>query len=480
MAKSTIKSLPLNIGETVELKINSMAYDNSAVAKYKDFVVFVDRGAPGDEVIAEVTSLRPNYARAKIKEIKKSEQDYRIEADCKLFKVCGGCQWQHLPYEKQLEQKNLLMQNFVSKLSLEKEVLKPIIGASEKWHYRNKVQYPVRTIKATRRLKAGYFEWHSNDLVNIKFCPIQNSFFDAVIDTVRELAEKYNIIAYDSKTKIGWLRHICLRIGENTGEALLTLVAINEKLSRSQDFANELMVKHPELVGVCININTNTTNVIYGPRTLVLKGKGFIFEKIGDLRFKISATSFFQVNTSQAAKLIEIVKNMVCRDVPVGRLYNTIFDAFCGGGLIALSLAKYAKQVVGVEEIKQSIDDAIFSAKENKIKNFEFVVGKVENKVDSVLERYSPDVVILDPPRVGCNKKIIESLCSTKAQSIKKIVYVSCNPTTLVRDLEILCRRDVPMGHLYPFEIKSIQPIDMFPHTYHIENIVLLERKEAD
>ena len=459
MSKSTLENIPVSSNEIIDLQIDSMAYDNSALARYKDFVIFVDRGAPGDSVQAQITTLRPNYARAKIIEIKKSDPNYRTEAPCKLFKVCGGCQWQHLPYEKQLEQKDLLLKNFFSKLNLEEAVLKSIIGAEDSWHYRNKVQYPVRTIEDTSRLKAGYFEWHSNDLINIKYCPIQNRLFDSIVETVRELAPKYKIIAYNSKNKTGWLRHICVRIGENTNEALLTLVAVNESLSRSQEFANEVMSKHPELVGVCININTNTTNVIYGSKTKVLKGRGYIFEKINNLKFKISATSFFQVNTSQTIKLLDVIKNMLN-----GKIFETLLDAYCGVGLIALDLAKYAKQIIGIEEVKQSIDDATFSAKENKIQNAVFINAKVENKIKDVLDKYQPEVAILDPPRAGCNKKILETILSSE---VKKIIYTSCNPNTLVRDLEILSRH---------FEIKSIQPIDMFPHTYHIECVVLLER----
>ena len=496
MSKSTLKNIPVSSDEIIDLQIDSMAYDNSALARYKDFVIFVDRGAPGDSVQAQITTLRPNYARAKIVEIKKSDPNYRTEAPCKLFKVCGGCQWQHLPYEKQLEQKDLLLKNFFSKLNLEEGVLRSIIGANNsfviarsettkqsyenyneyeiaspasgglamtrgEWHYRNKVQYPVRTVEDTGRLKAGYFEWHSNDLINIKHCPIQNSLFDSIVETVRELAPKYKIIAYNGKNKTGWLRHICVRIGENTNEALLTLVAVNESLSCSQEFANEVMSKHPELVGVCININTNTTNVIYGPKTKILRGRGYIFEKINDLKFKISATSFFQVNTLQTIKLLDVIKNMLS-----GKTFAALLDAYCGVGLMSLFLSKYAKQIVGIEEVKQSIDDATFSAKENKIQNTVFINAKVENRIKDVLEKYKPEIIILDPPRAGCNKKILENILSS---SVKKIIYTSCNPSTLTRDLEILCNN---------YEIKSIQPIDMFPHTYHVECVVDLYRKK--
>ena len=464
MSKSTLQNIPVSADEIIDLEIDSMAYDNSAVARYKDFIVFVDRGAPQDSVQAQITTLRPNYARAKITEIKKSNPAYRTETLCKLFKICGGCQWQHLPYEKQLEQKDLLLRNFFSKLNLADGVLKNISGAENPWHYRNKVQYPVRTTENTNRLKAGYFEWHSNDLINIKYCPIQNSLFDNIVETVRELALKYKIIAYNSKNKTGWLRHICVRIGENTNEALLTLVAVNENLFCSQDFADEVMNRHSELAGICININTNTTNVIYGSKTKVLKGRGYIFEKIDNLKFKISATSFFQVNTPQTIKLLNIIEDMIMGDASPERLYGGILDAYCGVGLISLFLAKHATQVIGIEEIKQSIDDAISSAKENNIQNVIFINVKVENKIKDVLEKYKPEVIILDPPRIGCNKKILESICNS---GIKKIIYVSCNPSTLVRDLEILNKS---------YEIKSIQPIDMFPHTYHIEDIVLLER----
>lgn len=465
MAKATLDSIPVSIGQVIELKIDSMAYDNSAIARYKDFVIMVDRGAPHDKVKVEITTLRPNYARAKIIEIIESDPVYRIEAPCKLFKVCGGCQWQHLPYEKQLEQKDLLLQNFFSKLNLNKDVLQKIIGADKSWQYRNKVQYPVRTVSGTGRLKAGYFEWHTNELINIKHCLIQHTLFNDIVETVRMLAEKYKITAYDSKSKTGWLRHICVRIGFNTEEALLTLVAVNENLSKSQDFANEVLDRHPELQGVCINANNKSTNVIYGEKTKVLRGKGYIFEKINNLRLKISATSFFQVNTIQATKLLEILANYA----NLGGS-EIVLDAYCGVGLITLSLANKINKIIGIEESNQSIDDAVFSAKENNIKNASFILGKVENKIQDVIEKEKPEIIILDPPRTGCNKKVLEAVLTS---NIKKIIYVSCNPSTLLRDLDILCK-GVPAARL--FETKLVQPIDMFPHTFHIECVVLLER----
>ena len=461
MAKSTLQSIPVTIGQEIELKIDSMAYDNSAIGRYKDFVIMVDRGAPGDLVNASVTSLRPNYARATILEIKKSDINYRIDPPCKLFKVCGGCQWQHLHYEKQLEQKNLILSAFISRLALDKNILKEIISSDDIWSYRNKVQYPVRTVKDTGRLKAGYFEWHSNDLVNIKYCPVQYNLFDRIVETVRELSLKYWIYAYDGKEKSGWLRHICIRSGINTGESLLTLVAVNETLSGSQEFASEILEKYPELVGVCINLNTNTTNVIYGEKTKIIKGKGYLFEKVRNIKFKISATSFFQINTKQAERLVNIVEEYasLCGS-------EVVLDAYCGVGLLALSIAHRAKKIIGIEEIHQSIDDANFTVKENNIKNVKFIIGKVENKIGSVLKTEKPEVVILDPPRAGCNKIVLNNVINSI--SIRKIIYVSCNPSTLVRDLEILKTGG--------FKIKSIQPIDMFPHTYHVECVVLLEK----
>ncbi len=462
MAKSTLQSIPVQLGQVIDLKIESMAYDNSAIGRYKDFVIMVDRAAPGDEIKAEITSLRPNYARAKIVDLVKFDNSYRIEAECKIFKVCGGCQWQHLDYKKQLEQKDLLLKSFFSKLELEDGVLKNTIGMDDIWHYRNKVQYPVRTVKDTGRLKAGYFEWHSRDLINVKFCPIQNDIFDSIIETVRDLAPKYRITAYDGAEKRGWLRHICLRSGRNIKgdlEVLLTLVVVTEEMKNSDEFTREVMKKHPEVVGICLNKNTNTTNVIYGDKTKVLAGRGFLFETLNGLIFKISATSFFQVNSKQAEKMLNIIDKYA--DLKGDEV---VLDAYCGGGVIAISLAKNAKKVLGIEEIRQSIEDANYSAKQNKVTNFTFLNGKVENKIHDVLDEFNPDLVVLDPPRGGCNKKVIEDLLNF---DVKKIIYTSCNPTTLARDLDLLSPK---------YKIKSIQPLDMFPHSYHVENVVLLER----
>lgn len=460
MAKSTLKLIPLEIGQVIDLKIDSMAYDNAAIARYKEFVVMVDRGAPGDEVKAEVTLLRPGYARAKIIEIIKSDIEYRLEPECKIFKVCGGCQWQHLHYEKQLEQKDLLLKGFFNKLDLEEGILKNVIEGNL-WNYRNKVQYPVRTVKDTGRLKAGYFEWHSRDLVNVKYCPIQEELFDPIIETVRSLSPKYRITAYDGATGKGWLRHISVRSGRNKNGKiglLLTLIVVSEAFPQGIDLATEVMEKHPELVGVCFNINRNTTNVIYGDKTKVIKGRGYLYETVNNITFKISATSFFQVNTPQTEKMLNVISDYAALNGS-----ETVLDAYCGVGLIAISLAKKAKQVIGIEEVRQSIDDANCTAADNKLENFTFITGKVENKIHEALAKFNPEVVILDPPRVGCNKVVIESILRS---DVKKIIYTSCNPATLVRDLVLLKEK---------YKIKSIQPIDMFPHTYHIENVVLLE-----
>jgi 23S rRNA (uracil1939-C5)-methyltransferase len=465
MAKETLKSIPLSENQIFEIKTDSMAYDNSAIGRYRDFVVFVDRAAPGDNVLAQATTLRPNYARATILEIQKFDSSYRIEPKCKVFKVCGGCQWQHLPYEKQLEQKNILIADFFKSLNIKGDKIKLILPSYDIWNYRNKVQYPVRTVQDTGRLKAGYFEWHSNELVNIKHCPIQNNLFDEIIETVRNLAEKYKIVAYDSKTKKGWLRHICVRLGINTGQTLLTLVGVNSALSNSQTFVSELMEKFPQLVGVCININNQTTNVIYGSKTEVLKGKGYIYEIVSGIKYKISATSFFQVNTSQSEKLLSVIHNFLS---PEG--HETVLDAYSGVGLISLFLAKHVKKVIGIEEIKQSIEDAKTSLHENNIDNVISINGKVENKIQQIIETYKPEVIILDPPRGGCAKSVLNNICGS---SVKKIIYVSCNPSTLVRDLNILCSGETSNKS---FKIKTVQPIDMFPHSYHIESVVLLER----
>lgn len=472
MALKSENSIPVQIGQTLNLKVDSMSYDNAGVSRYNDFVVFVDRAAPNDKVSVEITSVKPNSARGKILNILESDKDYRIETPCKIFKVCGGCQWQYIPYEKQLEQKDLIIRNSFSKFNLDLNTVKPIIGAVDNfnfspedfsipiWHYRNKVQYPVRTVPSTKRLKAGYFQWHSNDLINIKFCPIQHKFFDKVIDFVRESSEKYNFIAYDSKNKKGWLRHICVRYGFSTNEAILTLVVANEKFIKGEKFAFEIMQNFPELVGLCLNVNKGTTNVIYGPKTILVKGRDYIFEEVNDIKYKVSATSFFQVNTKQAKVLIDNVVNYAEL-----KGNEVVLDAYCGGGFISLALAKYVKKVIGIEEIKQAIDDANFSAKENKIKNITFVFGKVENKISDIVSSEKIDLIVLDPPRSGCLKRVIEEVCK---HEIKKVVYVSCNPSTLARDVNIFIQN----GYL----LKNIQPIDMFPHTFHIESVVLLEK----
>ena len=461
--KQEALKIPVVRNEIITMQIDTMAYDNAAIGRYKDFVVMVDRGAPGDEVKVEITLVKENYARGKIIEIISSNSEYRIDPKCKLFKVCGGCQWQHLPYEKQLEQKDLLMGNFTKKLNLEDEILKNILPANSSWKYRNKVQYPVRTVESTGRLKAGYFEWNSNDLINVKHCPIQYDLFEEIIETIRELAPKYRLISKSSKRssedlKGGFLRHVCVRASEKTGEALLTLISSKDDFTGSKEFAKEVMEKHKELVGVTFNINKGSTNVIYGDKSRILGGRDFIYEEISNVKFKVSSNAFFQINTTQAETIINIIKSYLSDK------NKNLLDAYCGVGFISLCLAGKFERVIGIEEVQSAIESAKLNAKDNNIQNAEFIFGKVENKIEDILESHHPDTVILDPPRIGCNKAVIEALLAKKPQTI---IYVSCNPSTLVRDLEKL------QSH---YKIKSIQPVDMFPHTYHIENVVFLER----
>lgn len=512
-------------GTLVELTITSMAPGGEAFGKADQLPVFISRGAPGDVAEVELYDVRKKFAKGKIERLISPSQD-RAEPPCKLFKVCGGCQWQHISYEKQIEHKTSLVKQAICHIGgLPESIVQPCIGAESALYYRNKVQFPVRNPQGSNRILAGYFKQDSHELVNIKHCPVQSQELDFMLETVKEVLEEYNISAYDEHKREGLLRHIHARQSRADGNILLTLV-LNCSQETEPEALNELveliMVRDEKIVGVAVNYNERPGNRILGEKTRVVAGSAFIEEVLktsnkelptklqSGLTFKLSPTSFFQVNTEQAARLLEIVYLQAYGHLPEGQKLGLVVDAYAGVGAFSLWLSGGCQRLLAVEEYSQAVADGRINAQINEISNVEFIEGDVSSVLPQLADLGEKiDLLVLDPPRKGLSPDAVEALLNLAPP---RIIYVSCNPSTLARDLKYLAEGRVPEsvrasnnescqegtdaedtslapslevsgeGKPAKFGYKAvrIQPIDLFPQTYHVESVATLERVLLD
>lgn len=451
-------------GKKLKLKIDSMSHGSAALAKHDGLAVFVDNACPGDEILAEVYDDRKTFAFASLEEFEKASEYRNHDPKCKLHKVCGGCQWQHIDYAKQLEfkRKNIIDlfydQELLENRNLDNELIREAIGMDNPWNYRNKVIFPVETIASTGRLHTGYYKKNTHDLINIKYCPIQYSVYDQIMEAIKDLAQDYGI----GKPP---LRHIALRSNIDQSEILVTFIirkkSFDEDLQvKFSELAKDLAGRFDEIKGIALNYNDMSTNVIMGHETETIWGEDYIVDQLANLKFRLSPTSFFQINNQQALKLVETVGDFA--ELSSGQ---KVLDAYAGIGTIALSLAKKQDlRVTAIEIVESAVNDGIKNAELNGIKNVDYRCGKVEDYIEEFQDG-DFDLVIVNPPRKGCTNKVLDALANIKS---KKIVYVSCNPASLARDIK----------HLEPkgYKLKKLQPIDLFPHTYHIESVCLLER----
>ena len=388
----------------------------------------------------------------------------RVNPPCAIYKRCGGCKLQHASYKAQLDFKWDRVKDCVSKIGkLDPSIVKYPLGMENPWRYRNKVQLPIGLING--EVKIGFFAPRSHDIIDMESCLIQDEIGDKVVKLTREWIEKFNIRPYNVDGEYdekGIVRHIMIRRGFTTNEVMVVLVTNGENLPHKEEFV-DLMVKNiPGIKSVIQNINSKKTNVILGLESKTLWGEDTISDYIGDFRFNISPLSFFQVNPIQTevlyGKALEYA-NLTGNE--------EVFDAYCGTGTITLFLSQKAKKVYGVEIIPQAIDNAWINAKENKVENVEFFVGESEVVIPDLINKgVKADVVVVDPPRKGCDKKLLDAITNINA---KKIVYVSCDPSTLGRDLQVLEENG--------YKTLEVQPVDMFPNTSHVENVAKLIKK---
>jgi tRNA (uracil-5-)-methyltransferase len=461
VANMTKQTITIKKGQQFPLTIKRLGINGEGVGYFKKQVVFVKGALPGEEVVVEATDIHPKYAEAKIKKIRK-RSPYRVTPKCPVYEQCGGCQLQHLDYEAQLrEKRDIIIQAFERhcRLPIETLSIRPTIGMDDPWHYRNKSQFQVGTKKGA--VIAGLYGLNSHQLIDISECLIQHPATNRVTNIVKMILQDLRIPIYNERTQTGVVRTIVARVGFHTGDVQLVLITATKEIPRKELLVDEIKRRLPEVKSIVQNINGRKTSLIFGEETKLLEGEEYIQEVLGDLSFELSARAFFQLNPVQTVKLYDEVKKAAA-------LTGTekVVDAYCGVGTIGLWLAKDAGEVRGMDTIPEAIEDAKKNAKKHGFTNVMYVTGKAETLLPKwVGEGWKPDVIVVDPPRTGCDSKLLQTILRVKP---KTVVYVSCNPSSLARDVDALSER---------YTVDYIQPIDMFPHTAHVESVARLVLK---
>ena len=454
--------VPVEKGKTYTIDIVRLGAGGEGVGRVENFTVFVDGALPRETVTARITYVKKQYAVGRPERIQKASP-HRVKPSCPVYADCGGCQLQHLSYEGQLVEKQRQVKDAVEHIGKLKDIpVLPTLGSERPWNYRNKMQLPVGGEKKTVHI--GCFAEKSHRIIDIDACPIQKDGNNQIIPVVRQWMKDYKIPAYDEDRRTGIVRHIMGRTGVHSGEIMVCIVTAVPVVPHMKDLVHMLRKEVPGLTSVMQNINTRHTNVILGNKTKVIYGSPTISDSIGDLNFRISAQSFFQVNSEQAQKLYETALSYA--DL-TGK--ETVVDVYCGTGTITLFLAKQARYVYGIEIVEPAVRDAVKNAKDNGIRNAHFTCGDAAYKLPELLQSgIKPDVIVIDPPRAGCEEKVLNVITSVKP---KRVVYVSCNPATLARDLAYMKTRG--------YKTEKIRPVDMFPQTHHVECVALLSKLDS-
>ena len=430
------------------------------IGKYEGFTVFVEGGLIQDKVKVKINKSKKNYAVGDIVEIIE-KSPFRVDRICSDdLKDCGGCQIQELDYNKQLELKTNEVKQVISRIGkLENVKIHDSIGMENPCRYRNKAQFPIQNINGETAI--GFYKKKSHDVIPTDMCVIQHDINDKIIKIIKTYIQAYNVSIYNENTHTGVLRHLVTKIGFTTNEVMVVLVANGDSLPYLNELASVLEENIPGFKTLVLNVNKAKTNVILGKENKVIYGNGKINDYIGDLVFEISPLSFFQVNPIQT----EVLYNKALEYAEL-KENDTVFDIYCGIGSISLFLAQKATKVYGIEIVEDAIKDAKINARLNNLNNVEFYVGKAEEVVPKMYsEGKTANVVVVDPPRKGCDEKVLDTIVSMKPD---RVVYVSCNPSTLARDLAYLDERG--------YKWIEVQPVDMFPHTMHVETVAKLRR----
>lgn len=450
--------VPVEKGKTYEIKINNLGNSAEGVGRVAEFTIFVPYALPTETVLAEIVEVKKSYARGKIIKIIK-ESAARVKPKCAIYDKCGGCQLEHLDYGAQLQAKRQQVIDAITRIGGQKNIfVEPTIGAATPWNYRNKMQFPIGKNKG--KVVIGCFAQGSHSIIDTCDCHIQKEGNNELVNAVRDIVTRLNIPVYNEDKHTGVLRHIVGRVGKN-GDIMAVIVTATKNLPREKEFVKSLIKAVPKVVSIQQNIQTYRNNVIMGRDTKLLWGKPTIIDSIGKLNFHISPRSFFQVNSEQAAVLYS-------KALEYANLKGdeTVIDAYCGTGTITLFLAQKAREVIGIEIVKPAILDARKNARDNNVRNAEFIVGDATEVMPRLYrEGRRADVVVVDPPRAGCTELVLKTFANMQPE---RIVYVSCNPASLARDIAILDK----LG----YKTQKIQPVDMFPNTSHVETVCLLSK----
>lgn len=433
-------------------------FEGEGIAKIDGLTVFVPGSIKGEKCEILIVKVLASHAYGKIVNIiKKSEN--RKESDCATYKRCGGCSLRHMTYEHTLKLKRQVVQNLVNKGLKEKVEVLETIGMENPYNYRNKAQYPVG-LNSDGQPEVGVFAQRTHTIIPIQTCLIQTEISQKIAKTIIDFVKEKNIQVYNEENQKGLLRHIIIKVGKYTNQVMCILVVNDSKFDQEQELVKLLCEKYPEIKTIVKNINNKNTNVILGKENINLYGNGYIEDKLGEYTFKISPMSFYQVNPVQAEILYTTAINQANLDKN-----DILFDLYCGIGTIGIFASKYVNKVYGIEIVPQAIEDAKENAKINDVKNIEFICGDVEVAFDELInkEKIVPSAIIVDPPRKGLDNKTVENIAKIQPA---KLVYISCNPATMVRDL-------AKLEEIY--NIKTIQPVDMFPWTNGVESITILE-----
>ncbi|MGN7290999.1 23S rRNA (uracil(1939)-C(5))-methyltransferase RlmD [Bacillus velezensis] len=456
---------PIEKNEYYDVTFEDLTHEGAGVAKVQGFPIFVPNALPEEKAQIKVTRVKKGFAFGRLIELKE-ESPHRTDAPCPIYKQCGGCQLQHMTYEGQLLFKQKQVKDVlerIGKLDLSKVTVHPTLGMEDPWNYRNKAQVPVGEREGG--LVAGFYQQRSHDIIDMSACLIQQSKNDEAVQAVKDICTSYGVKAYNEERHKGWLRHIMVRYGVVTGEMMIVFITRTSDFPHKAKIIEDITTQFPHVKSIVQNINSNKTNVIFGNETNVIWGEEYIYDLIGDVKFAISARSFYQVNPEQTKVLYD-------KALEYAELQGeeNVIDAYCGIGTISLFLAKQAKKVYGVEIVPEAIEDAKRNAELNGITNAEFAVGEAETVIPKWYEEgITADTLVVDPPRKGCDEALLRTIIDMKP---KRVVYVSCNPGTLARDLRVLEDGG--------YQTLEVQPVDMFPHTNHVECVAVLELREGN
>lgn len=455
------KNIPVEKNKEYIVDIIDYGYEGEGIAKIENFTIFVPNAMKGEKVKIVIVKVNTSHAFGKILEIINTSKARQC-SDCNSYKRCGGCNLRHMKYEETLKLKKEIVQNLIDKTLTQKVIAKNTIGMENPFFYRNKAQYPVGYNKKGE-IVTGVYAARTHEIIELESCEIQMPISQRIAKFIIDFMKQYNITAYNEQTGKGIIRHIVIKVGIHTNEVMCIIVTNQRKIKNENQMVEGLKEEFPEIKTIVKNINLKNTNVIMGQENEILYGDGYIQDKLGNFTFNISPLSFYQINPIQTEKLY----NIAIKEAHLQK-DDIALDLYCGIGTIGSFASPYVNKVYGIEIVKQAIEDAKENAKINKIDNIEFYCGDVEQILEKVLkeQQNKPNVVFVDPPRKGLDKHTIQNIINLKPE---RLIYISCNPATLVRDLK-------EFEELY--EIKVMQPVDMFPYTSHVECVTVLYVKD--